>query len=113
MIAKGKKNLIKIPDNRPVSRMVEDIIGCKWSLSVLSLIHQGINRPGAMERNVEGLTTKVLNERLRKLVDFGILERKVFAEIPPHVEYRLTDFGHKFTGILDAVNSLDNEINNK
>jgi HxlR-like helix-turn-helix len=53
-----------------VAGMVESIIGCKWSLSVLHLVNQGINRPGAMERAIDGLTTKVLNERLRKLVNY-------------------------------------------
>jgi len=48
-----------------VAGMVESIIGCKWSLSVLQMVQQGINRPGAMERAINGLTTKVLNERLR------------------------------------------------
>lgn len=90
--------------------MVENIIRCKWSLSVLSLIRQGINRPGAMEKSVEGLTTKVLNERLRKLVNFGILEKTIFPEIPPRVEYQLTDFGRKFIGILDAIEDLENRL---
>ena len=48
--------------------MVEDIIGCKWSLRVLGLIEQGVDRPGAMQRAVTGLSAKVLNERLRKRV---------------------------------------------
>jgi len=76
-----------------VAGMVESIIGCKWSLSVLQMVHQGINRPGAMER--ASLTTKVLNERLRKLVNYGILQRYGYPEIP-RVEYKLTAFGEKF-----------------
>lgn len=90
--------------------MVENIIRCKWSLSVLSLIQQGVNRPGAMEKSVEGLTTKVLNERLRKLMRFGILEKTIFPEVPPRVEYHLTDFGRKFIGILDAIDSLERDF---
>lgn len=62
-----------------------------------------------MERNVEGLTTKVLNERLRKLVNYGILQRHAYPEIPPRVEYALTPFGEKFVGILDAIEELDRE----
>ena len=50
--------------------MVEAIYGCKWSLTVYQLLANGINRPGAMVRNVEGLTTKVLNECLRKNTEF-------------------------------------------
>jgi DNA-binding HxlR family transcriptional regulator len=57
----------KIAPSLAVSRMVEQIVKCKWSLTVLALIRGGVNRPGAMVRAVPGLTTKVLNERLRKL----------------------------------------------
>lgn len=103
----------KILENRRVKQMVEDIIGCKWSLSVISLIRNNINRPGAMEKSVEGLTTKVLNERLKKLINFGILEKTVFAEIPPRVEYKLTAFGNKFVGIIDAIEILEKELDGK
>ncbi len=92
-----------------VPRMVEDIVGCKWSLTVLDLVRRGVNRPGAMEHAVEGLTAKVLNERLRKLVRFGILEKTSYPEIPPRVEYRLTDFGRRFSGILDQIAALEQE----
>ncbi|HMU33391.1 MAG TPA: helix-turn-helix domain-containing protein [Pyrinomonadaceae bacterium] len=91
-------------------RMVENIIRCKWSLSVIDLVKRGVNRPGAMERNVDGLTTKVLNERLRKLVRFGILDREEFAEVPPRVEYRLTPFGEKFAVLLDAIDGLQEDL---
>jgi DNA-binding HxlR family transcriptional regulator len=90
-----------------VKGMLEDILGCKWSLTVLSLIRKGVCRPGAMEHAVEGLSAKVLNERLRKLVRFGIAEKRTFAEVPPRVEYRLTDFGKKFGSILDQIEGLE------
>jgi DNA-binding HxlR family transcriptional regulator len=89
--------------------MVEDIIGCKWSLAVLALARQGIHRPGAMEHAVPGLSAKVLNERLSKLVRYGILEKHSFPEIPPRVEYHLTAFGHRFNTLLDAIEALEDE----
>jgi DNA-binding HxlR family transcriptional regulator len=92
------------------ARMVEDIVGCKWSLSVLGLISSGVARPGAMQRNVAGLSTKVLNERLRKLLRFGLIERRAFAEIPPRVEYRLTSRGRKFEKLLAQVAELEREL---
>ena len=110
MNSNEKKNIEIISTAPSVKRMVEDVIGCKWSLSVLHLVRQGVNRPGAMERSVEGLTTKVLNERLRKLIGYGVLHRTVFAEVPPHVEYGLTDFGCKFVGVLDSIESLECEL---
>lgn len=90
--------------------MVEDVVGCKWSLCVLDLVSRGVHRPGAMRHSIAGLTTKVLNERLRKLVRFGILERQSFPEIPPRVEYRLTEFGRKFSALIEGVHALEREL---
>ena len=90
--------------------MVETIYGCKWSLTVYHLPANGINRPGAMVRSVEGLTTKVLNECLRKNAKFGILERVTYNEVPPRVEYKVTEFGTKFVRVLDELEKLQSEI---
>lgn len=90
--------------------MVEDIIKCKWSLAVLDLIHQGTNRPGAMVRAVEGLTTKVLNERLSKLQRYGLVARLVYPEKPPRVEYHFTKVGEAFVKIIDAIDELQNTL---
>ena len=94
--------------SRPtVTQMVENVIGCKWSLTVIDLVRRGVHRPGAMEHAVPGLSTKVLNERLRKLMRFGILEKNSYAESPPRVEYALTDFGRRFSKILDSIAALE------
>jgi DNA-binding HxlR family transcriptional regulator len=93
-----------------VPRMVEDIVGCKWSLAVLDLVRRGVRRPGAMEHAIDGLTAKVLNERLRKLMRYGILDKTSFPEVPPRVEYSLTEFGSKFAAILDQIDKLQNDF---
>ena len=92
------------------ARMVEAIYGCKWSLTVYKLLANQINRPGEMVRSVEGLSTKVLNECLKRNVEFGILERVAFPEVPPRVEYKVTPFGNKFIRILDELEKLQSEI---
>jgi len=92
------------------ARMVEAIYGCKWSLTVYNLLANQINRPGEMVRSVEGLSTKVLNECLKRNVEFGILERIAFPEVPPRVEYKVTPFGNKFIRILDELEKLQGEI---
>jgi DNA-binding HxlR family transcriptional regulator len=92
------------------ARMVETIYGCKWSLTVYQLLANGINRPGEMVRNVEGLSTKVLNECLRKNLEFGILRRIEYPEVPPRVEYQVTEFGAKFLRILDQLEELQQEL---
>ncbi|USD43639.1 helix-turn-helix transcriptional regulator [Vibrio sp. SCSIO 43135] len=92
------------------ARMVETIYGCKWSLTVYQLLANGVNRPGEMVRSVEGLSTKVLNQCLKKNVEFGILQKNVFNELPPRVEYEVTEFGEKFLAILDQLDTLQQEI---
>lgn len=107
----GKKKLPE--DARPpvnVAEAVESVVGCKWSLQVLAAIRQGVHRPGELTRTCAGISTKVLNERLAKLVRFAVLERRAYAEIPPRVEYHLTDYGRRFAGIIDAVNQLQSEM---
>jgi DNA-binding HxlR family transcriptional regulator len=106
MISKLKK----MPATLPASRMVEDIVGCKWSLAVLGAVRSGVRRPGALEHAVDGVSTKVLNERLRKLVRFGILKKRAYPEVPPRVEYRLTRFGERFTALMDGVEALQREL---
>jgi DNA-binding HxlR family transcriptional regulator len=97
---------VSAPDRVPVSEMVESIVGCKWSLSVLAAIRGGVHRPGEIERVCTGISTKVLNERLRKMLRFGILERENFGEVPPRVEYRLTGLGRRFVRLIDDVDEL-------
>ena len=87
--------------------MMESIVGCKWSLQILARIHSGVVRPGAIERSIDGLSTKVMNERLHKLSRFGILRREAFPEVPPRVEYRFTRFGERFAKILDEISQLE------
>lgn len=111
MAALTKKNLPASRTTQPsVSEMVESIVGCKWSLHVLAQVRRGVTRPGALVRTHERLTTKVLNERLKKMVRFNILERRMYPEIPPRVEYKLTAFGKRFVSILDQIEKLQRDV---
>lgn len=100
----------KLDQATSAAAMLEYIVGCKWSIRILTLIRQGIDRPGTITRSIDGLTTKVQGDCLNKMVSFGILERIAYAEIPPRVEYKLTTFGQRFVVILDAVAELQQEI---
>lgn len=93
-----------------VPRMVEDIIGCKWSLSVIEAVKNDIVRPGEIQRSIEGISTKVLNERFNKMLRYGIMEKTIYPEVPPRVEYQLTEFGYKFVAILNQIDKLQTEI---
>jgi DNA-binding HxlR family transcriptional regulator len=108
----GEKNLreVSTPSPLPVASMVESVVGCKWSLHVLACVRRGVNRPGAIERSIEGLSAKVLSERLDKMVRFGILTKAQYPEVPPRVEYALTPFGERFAEILDGVEQLEREV---
>ena len=98
----------------PVASMVESIVGCKWSLRLLWLCADGCSRPSALLRACPGLSAKVMNERLRKVTRFGIMQRTVFGEKPPvQVEYVLTPFGHRFMGVLEEVRRLQEAVDNE
>jgi DNA-binding HxlR family transcriptional regulator len=95
----------------PVAAMVESIVGCKWSMRLLQLCVDGYARPSEFRRACPGLSAKVMNERLRKMIRFGILQRRVFGDKPPiEVEYRLTSFGRRFIKILEEVRRLQEAV---
>jgi DNA-binding HxlR family transcriptional regulator len=96
-----------------VAEVVESVFGCKWSLRILGLIRSGVCRPGAIERELVGLTPKVRNYYFRRMVSLNILERVVYPEVPPHVEYHLTEFGQQFMPILDAIAVLQRQLEAK
>lgn len=108
MKAKGKK--ITADTRRQTAyRCLEDVIGCKWSVSVLLAAGDGVTRPGAMQRSIPGISTKVLNERLRKLTNYGLLEQHRYAESPPRTEYELTAFGREVIALVARIRELDED----
>ena len=112
MSTSDKKLLAIMPKlkSRRVDLLLEDVIGCRWTISVLRAVAGGIMRPGALERHIEGISTKVLNDRLRQFHRAGLFERVQFPEIPPRVEYHLTPFGKKFLKLLREVEKLQSEL---
>jgi DNA-binding HxlR family transcriptional regulator len=113
MVVNEKKILAAMPklNSRRVDVLLEDVIGCRWTISVLRAVVQGVNRPGALERHIDGISAKVLSDRLRHFTRAGIFDRVQFPEIPPRVEYRLTTFGQKFMRLLKEVERLQAELN--
>ena len=113
MTASDKKFLKIMPklDSQRVDMLLEDVLGCRWTISVLRAVGNGVNRPGALERHIEGISAKVLSDRLKQFNRAGIFERVQFPEIPPRVEYHLTEFGRKFLKLLREVEKLQAELN--
>jgi len=94
---------------RTAYRRLEDVVGCKWSAAVLAAIARGVTRPGQLERFIPGISTKVLNERLRKLLDYGLITRTEKPGRILQVHYHLTPTGQKLSAILDQLRELDEE----
>lgn len=106
----NEKKFARKSSPQQAARMVETIFGCKWSLTVYQLLANGINRPGEMVRSVDGLSTKVLNDCLRKNIQFGIIEKHAYPEIPPRVEYQVTAFGDKFLQVVQQIEVLQHQL---
>lgn len=90
-------------DRTEAFHRISDVLGCKWTLAVLDALQEGDKRPSEIQRRLPGLTSKVLSERLRKLENFGLLDREVYAEVPPRVEYTLNDRGRELAGLVRQV----------
>jgi DNA-binding HxlR family transcriptional regulator len=109
-IMKGRR---EPKENKPtsVAMMVEDIVGCKWSMRLLELVAEGNSRPGILLRTCSGLSAKVMNERLRKMIRFGIMQRNVVGKKPPlEVQYKLTPFGNRFKKLIGEVRQLQEDV---
>ena len=94
---------------RSAYRSLEDVIGCKWSAAVVAAIGQGVQRPGQLERFIPGISTKVLNERLRKLSAYGLITRTEQPGLPARVDYTLTSAGRKLARIIRQLEELNAE----
>lgn len=87
----------------PVATTVQ-LIGNKWKLLILrNLIYNGKQRFSDFIKTIPAISKKVLTDNLRALEDDGIIEREVFAEVPPRVEYSLSPLGKTLNPILDAM----------
>lgn len=87
----------------PVATTVQ-LIGNKWKLLILrNLIYTGTQRFTDFIKTIPGISKKVLTDNLRALEDDGLIEREVFAEVPPRVEYSLSSLGRTLKPVLDAL----------
>lgn len=79
------------------------IISGKWKPIILWRLYNGVQRFGELKRQIPGITQKMLTQQLRELEQDGIIERKVFAEVPPRVEYSFSTYGKTLQPVLHAM----------
>ncbi|MGH3347702.1 MAG: winged helix-turn-helix transcriptional regulator [Nocardioides sp.] len=90
-------------DPRCPSRRVIDRIGDRWSVLVILVLKNGTQRYGDLARTIGGVSQKMLTQTLRGLERDGIVTRTVYAEVPPKVEYDLTDLGRSLLGPVESL----------
>ena len=79
------------------------MLGCKWKVLIIRELLTGTKRFGELKRAVTGITQKVLTSKLREMEELGLLEREVYPQIPPKVEYTLTDIGYSLRPVLESL----------
>ena len=79
------------------------LIGDKWKVLILRDLLPGTKRFGELKKSIGSVSQKVLTAQLRDMENSGLLTRTVYAEVPPRVEYSLTDLGKSLKPILNAI----------
>ena len=95
-------------DQCPVTYCMSKI-GGKWKPIILFLISKGANRFGMLMKGIDGISKQMLTRQLRELEGDGFLNRQIFAEIPPRVEYSITELGQSLFPIIGAMKAWGEE----
>jgi DNA-binding HxlR family transcriptional regulator len=88
---------------RPGSTLVVGLLADKWTIPVIHALARGTKRTGQLKAELTGVSQKMLTQTLRALEQHGLVERKVFPEVPPHVEYSLTPLGWSINEPLAGI----------
>ncbi len=100
---KIEKNFVFDEKSCPVTATMQ-VLGGKWKAILINAIYlTSPARFGELKRSVKGITQSMLTQQLRELEDDGLISRKIYAEIPPRVEYTLTEFGLTLSPIMQSM----------
>jgi DNA-binding HxlR family transcriptional regulator len=80
-----------------------EIIGGKWKALIICLLMSGVKRTSELQRGIPGISQKVLIQQLRELEEDGLVKRYVYQQMPPRVEYSLTEYGVTANKIVDVM----------
>lgn len=93
MVRKGGAVELNVLSPHCPTRLVLDLIADKWTTLVIYLLSRGTRRYGELQREIGGISQKMLTQTLRQLEEDGLVRRVVYPEVPPRTEYSLTDLG--------------------
>ncbi len=79
------------------------MLGCKWKVLIIRELLTGTKRFCELKKSVTGITQKVLTAKLRDMESLGLVERKVYEQTPPKVEYSLTDIGYSLREVIESM----------
>ena len=83
--------------------LTKEVLNGKWKTTLLYNIAQGVQRPGALQRRIPEATRRVLNVQLNELEQHGLVGKTIYPQLPPKVEYFLTDFGRSLMPVIEAM----------
>lgn len=110
---KNEKVFVFDEKSCPVTATMQ-VLGGKWKAILINAIyHTSPARFGELKRSVKGITQSMLTQQLRELEDDGLISRKIYAEIPPRVEYTLTEFGLTLSPIIQSMAKWGEEFRMK
>ncbi|EAW34787.1 helix-turn-helix domain-containing protein [Lyngbya sp. PCC 8106] len=101
--------LLNVPQCLEITSPIEfilDRVGRKWSLQILRELFRGSRRTYELVEALPGISTKTLTIRLRQLEQYGLVKRTVYPEIPPRVEYSLTEKGQELQPVIEALQQV-------
>lgn len=89
--------------------LIKEVIYGKWKIHLIFFIGQGNKRPSELQKKIPSATRRVLNVQLNELEAHGFISKKIYAELPPKVEYSLTDLGKSLLPILTELGKWGDE----
>lgn len=93
--------------------LIGEVLYGKWKIRLLWFIHQGHLRPSELQRKIPDASRRVLNIQLKELEDHELVAKKIYAQVPPKVEYSLTDFGKTLVPVISALGFWGDEHENR